>query len=113
MKLSWKSEKKFFDSFFKQFLTNWGKNKDEKNWENEFDFWIIHIKVRLYGNFHENLVKKKFDTFLGNFWLIKAKMKMKMIKYREMFSIFEFSISKLGFVVIFMEIGVKDFWPIF
>ena len=35
-----KSEKKNFDSFFKLFLTNRGKNKNEnkKNWENEFDF---------------------------------------------------------------------------
>ena len=140
--MSWKSEKKLFDSFFKQFLTNQGKNKDEKNWENEFDFWIIHVKVRLYGNFHENLVKKIFDTFfrefltnqgknededdkilgivfnfwilyikiricgnfhgnwskrflthfLRHFWLIKAKMKMKMKIFWRLSLIFELSI---------------------
>ena len=35
-----KIEKKNFDSFFKTFLTNRGKNKDEdeKNWKNEFYF---------------------------------------------------------------------------
>ena len=34
------------------------EGKDEKNWENEFDFWILHIKIRLYINFHENLGPK-------------------------------------------------------
>ena len=41
-------EKKF-DPFFKKFLTNRGKIKgeDEKIWENDFNFWIFHIKIRL------------------------------------------------------------------
>ena len=40
-------------------MTNQGKNEDEEeqNWENEFDPWTFHIKIRLYGNFHENLGK--------------------------------------------------------
>ena len=36
-------------------------------------------------------------------------MKMKAKKYGKMFSIFEFSISKLGYEVIFMKIGGKKF----
>ena len=41
-------------------MTNQGKNGDgdEKNWENEFDLWILHIKIRSCGNFLENLRKK-------------------------------------------------------
>ena len=41
------------DSFFKTFLTNLHKNEDEdeKNWKNEFDFSILLLKIRLYGNF--------------------------------------------------------------
>ena len=61
---------KIIDSFFKTFLTNWGKNKDvnEKMWENKFDLWILCIKIRLYGNFHENLRKKCFTHFLNHFY---------------------------------------------
>ena len=53
------------DSFLKTFLTNHGKNEDinEKIWENKFDLWILHIKIRLYGNFHENLRKISWLTF--------------------------------------------------
>ena len=37
--ISYKSEKKNLDPFFKTFFTNRGKNENinEKNWENEFD----------------------------------------------------------------------------
>ena len=51
--------KNFLTHFVSQFLTNQGKNEDEEeqNWENEFDPWTFHIKIRLYGNFHENLGK--------------------------------------------------------
>ena len=61
---------KIIDSFFKTFLTNWGKNKDvnEKMWENKFDLWILRIKIRLYGNFHENLRKKCLTHFLNHFY---------------------------------------------
>ena len=31
------------------------KNEDEKIWENEFNLWILLIKIKLFGNFHENL----------------------------------------------------------
>ena len=103
--------RKIFDSFFKPFLTNQGKNEDEdeKILEHEFDFWSIHIKIRLHGNFYEYLLKKVLSHFL-HFWLIEAKMKMKMKKYGKMFSIFKFSISKLGYVVIFTKIEENDFW---
>ena len=54
---------KNFDPFFGTFLTSQGKyeNEDEKARENEFDFSILHIKIRLCGSFHENL-RKKFLT---------------------------------------------------
>ena len=41
-------------------MTNQGKNENEdgKSSENEFDLWIFHIKIRLYGYFHENLRRK-------------------------------------------------------
>ena len=100
-----------FDPFSRTFLPNWGKNEgeDDNIWENEFDFWIIHIKIKLYGNFHESQLKNVFTHILGHFWLIEAKMKMKVKKYGEIFSIFEFSILKWGYVVIFMKIGEKKF----
>ena len=39
------------------------KDEDEKIWKNEIDFWIVHIKIRLYGNFDVNLWTKKFYPF--------------------------------------------------
>ena len=97
--------KKFFDPFFKTFLTNRGKNKteDEQIWENESDFSILHIKIRLCGNFHENLREKFLTHFLTHFWLIEAKMKMKIKKFGKMSPISEFFISKLGC----MELSIK------
>ena len=61
--------KKIFDSFFEPFFFNWGKNEgeDKKNWENEFNFWILFIKIRLHGNFHENLCENIFDPFYKPF----------------------------------------------
>ena len=61
-------------------MTNQGKNEDghEKIWKNKFAFWIFHIKIRLCGNFDWNLWTKSFDSFLGHFWLIEAKMTMKL-----------------------------------
>ena len=43
----------FFDSLFRTFLTRRGKyeDEDEKAWENEFDFGISHIKIRLCASF--------------------------------------------------------------
>ena len=61
--------KNFLSLFFKPFLTNRGKNKDEneKVWENKFDFRILHIKIRIRGNSHENRRKNPFfKTFLTN-----------------------------------------------
>ena len=61
-------------------MTNQGKNEDEgeKNWENEFGLWILHIKIRLKGNFPENLRKnwneKKLLTIsLFNFHYLSDK----------------------------------------
>ena len=54
------------------------KNEDEEIWKNEFDFWILRIKIRLYGNFDLNQWTKSFDPFLGHFLLIEVKMKMNM-----------------------------------
>ena len=47
-------------------MTNRGKNEDEDEgiWENEFNFGILHIKIRLDGTFHKNLRKKfSFEIF--------------------------------------------------
>ena len=43
--------------FVRHFLTNQAKieDEDEKKLESEFDLWVLHIKIRLYANFHENL----------------------------------------------------------
>ena len=38
------------------------KIKMKKLGKNEFDFWILHIKISLYENFHENL-RQKNDPF--------------------------------------------------
>ena len=48
--------------FGSHFLTNWDKNEDEdeKIWENEFDIWILCVKITLYKTFHENLRNKAF-----------------------------------------------------
>ena len=72
------------------------KKKDEniKIWKNKFDFWIFCIKLRLYGNFQENLRKKKLAHFSRHFWLIEVKMKMKIKRFEKNSLIFEFSISK-------------------
>ena len=96
----------------KPFLINQGKNEneDEKIWKNELDFWIIHIKIRLFGNFHENLLKKILTHFLRNFWLIESKIKMKMKKFGKISSIFGFSISKLGYMELFIKIWEKSFF---
>ena len=78
--------KTIFDPFFRTFLTNWGKNEDEneKLWKNRFSFWVLHIKIRLCGSFHENLKKNFLTHFLRHFWLIKAKMKIKIKKFGKM-----------------------------
>ena len=97
---------KKFDPFFKTLLTKRDKNEDaNKNiWENEFDLWILPIKIRLYGTFMKICGKKSLTHFLGHLWLIGAKIKIKMKKYRKMSSIFQFPISKLGYVAIFKKI---------
>ena len=41
------------------------KMKIKKIWENEFNFWSLHIKISLYDNFYENL--KEIDHFLRYF----------------------------------------------
>ena len=40
---------------------------DEKIRKNEFNFSIFHIKIRLYGNFYENLRRKNLIQFLRHF----------------------------------------------
>ena len=107
-------EKNFWP-IFKTFLTNQGKTEDEneKIWKNELNFLILHIKIRLYGNFYENMLKKVLTHFFRHFWLIEGKIKIKMKKYGKMSSIFEFSISKLRYIGIFKKVWEKTFWPIF
>ena len=75
---------------------------------NEFEFWILHVKIRLHINFHENLRKKILIYFLKQFWLIKAKAKMNMKKIGKMSMTFKFSWSKLGYMAVFMKIWGKN-----
>ena len=58
----------------------------------------------IYGNFNENLRKTFLTHFVSHFSLIDAKTKMKMKKIGKTSSIFEFSISKLGYMEVFMKI---------
>ena len=96
-------------------MTNWGKNEDEgeKIWENVFNFSILHIKIRICGNFHENRWKRFLTHSLRHFWLIEAKMKMKMKNNGKMSWIFKFSISKLGYMELFIKIWEKGSFEIF
>ena len=57
--------------------------------------------------------KKLFTHFLNHFWLIEAKMKLKMKKIGKMIYVFEFSTSKLGYMAIFMKICAKNFLTLF
>ena len=57
------------------------KIKIKKIWENESDFLILHIKISLCGNFHENPKMKNLTYFLNHFRLIGEKLKMKMKKF--------------------------------
>ena len=68
----------------------------------------MEIKTRLYGSFHENLWPNLLTHFVGHFWLAEAKMKIKMKKIGKISSGFGFSISKLGYVAIFMKIWEKN-----
>ena len=70
------------------------KDEDEKIGENEFNFSILYIKLGYMAIFMKICPKKNLTYFVGHFWLIKAKMKMKMKKCGKMSPIFEFSISK-------------------
>ena len=40
------------------------EDEDKKNWKSEFDFWIFHIKISLYENFHENLRRESLTYSL-------------------------------------------------
>ena len=96
-------------------MTNQGKNEneDEKNWKNEFNFLILDIRIRLYGNFHENRRKTFLTLFLLYFWQIEAKMTMKIKKNGKISSIFEFSISKLLYTELFIKIWERCFWNLY
>ena len=60
----WKEKKT--EPFFETFLTNRGKNENEneKSSEKDIGLWILHIKIRLYGYFHENVRTIFFLKFL-------------------------------------------------
>ena len=100
----------------------WGENEDEakKNWENGFDLWILHIKIRLHRIFYENLRKKCLTTWLFNFDYLPdegkkkedAKMRKKMKKLGRMNLIFEFSKPKLGYMAIFIKFWEKKIDPL-
>ena len=72
------------------------------------NFWILHIKIWLSSNFHENQRKKFLNHFLKHFWPVsKTKMKMKMKKFGKISSSFGFSISKLDYKELFTKIWEK------
>ena len=109
-KFPWKSEKKNIWLIFNHFwLLSQKWRRRRINREYESNFWILHIKIRLCGNFHENSRKKFLTHFSRHFWLIKAKMKMQMKKFRKISSIFEFSISKLSYMELFIKTWEKRF----
>ena len=87
-------------------MTYPGKNEDEheKVWENEFNFLIIHIKIRLHGNFHENLLKKKFNPFFRTFLTNRGKNEDEDENiWENEFNFFELSISKLSSMELFKK----------
>ena len=96
-------------------MTTPGKNgnEDEKLWKNDFDVWILDIKIRLCRKSWENF----FDpSFKGFFTLLKyifltnwGKNEDKDEKFGKISPIFEFSISKLGYMELFIKIWEKSF----
>ena len=72
--------------------------------------YFLHIKIKLYGHFNPNLWTKNLDPFLGHFWVIETKIKMNMKKRGTKSSNFQFSISKLGFMELFLKISEKRFF---
>ena len=105
-----KTCEKKFDLFFKTFLTNQGKkNEDEKIWENDFKFWILHIKIKLCDSFYENL-RKIFWRFCKTFFTNWGNNEDENEKIRENY--LELSISKLGYVIVLMKIWEKSLRPI-
>ena len=54
-------------------------------------------------------MEKDFDSFFRTFFTNRCKNENEDEKYGKMNSIFEFSISKLGYVVFFTKISEKTF----
>ena len=81
----------------------------------ESDFRILHITIMLYGNFHENLWEENFDPFLTTWGKNENEDEnyCKILQYYKNIAKFEFSMSKLGYIEIFMKILGKNFRPIF
>ena len=103
------------DLFFRTFLPNWGKNENEDKkygkMSSIFEFSILKLG---YVAILMKIWKKKLTYFLRHFWLIEAKMKMKMKKFGKISSIFEFSISTLSYNELFIKIWEKQvFFRIF
>ena len=87
-------------------MTSRGKNEDvnEKLEKMSHEF---SIPKSGYTEISMKICGKKFLThILGHFWLIKTKMKIK--KHGKMSSIFEFFISNLGYVAVFIKIWEKS-----
>ena len=79
-----------------------------KNKENDFGFWIFHLKIGLCINFPGNL-GKNFVQYFKIFLTIRGKIKIKMKKYGQMISIFKFSIPNYGYVAILVKIPENFF----
>ena len=106
---------KRFWPIFRTFYTNRGKMKlkIKKTLGKWVRFLNYPIKIRLCGNFHENLLQKLLTHFSGHFWLIEAKMKINLKKMGKCFRFFNSPYQNWYYVVILMKIGAKIFWHIF
>ena len=76
-----------------------------KIWENEFDFWILYIKIRLHGTFHKNLRKKGFFGIFTCERHTKTEVLKGLMVFQRFFNFFS---SILG--LSFYFIRSSNFW---
>ena len=76
-----------------------------KIWENEFEFWILYIKIRLHGTFHKNLRKKVFFGIFTCERHTKTEVSKGLMVFQRFFNFFS---SILG--LSFYFIRSSNFW---